>query len=117
MNNSSVGDPRVPLAVERTLFAWIRTGLALMGFGFFVSRFGLFLREIESPRGAPLFPGGVSVVLGALFLLAGAIVNIAAAAQHGWGRGPITPTLKLAICVAAFTGVLGVALTAYVVFY
>lgn len=26
-------DPRVPLATERTLLAWIRTGLALMGFG------------------------------------------------------------------------------------
>ena len=31
------------LAAERTLLAWIRTGLALMGFGFVVARFGLFL--------------------------------------------------------------------------
>ena len=30
------------LAAERTLLAWIRTGLALMGFGFVVARFGLF---------------------------------------------------------------------------
>jgi uncharacterized membrane protein YidH (DUF202 family) len=34
------------LAAERTFLAWIRTGLALMGFGFVVARFGLFLREI-----------------------------------------------------------------------
>jgi uncharacterized membrane protein YidH (DUF202 family) len=27
------------LAAERTLLAWIRTGLALMGFGFVVARF------------------------------------------------------------------------------
>ncbi|HWC76143.1 MAG TPA: DUF202 domain-containing protein, partial [Blastocatellia bacterium] len=26
-------DPRVQLAAERTLLAWIRTGLAMMGFG------------------------------------------------------------------------------------
>jgi putative membrane protein len=32
------------LAAERTLLAWIRTGLALMGFGFVVARFGLFLQ-------------------------------------------------------------------------
>ena len=40
-------DPRVYLAAERTFLAWIRTGLSLMGFGFVVARFGLFLREME----------------------------------------------------------------------
>ena len=30
------------LAAERTLLAWIRTGLALMGFGFVLARFALF---------------------------------------------------------------------------
>jgi len=34
------------LAAERTLLAWIRTGLALMGFGFVVARFGLFLQQL-----------------------------------------------------------------------
>jgi uncharacterized membrane protein YidH (DUF202 family) len=35
------------LAAERTFLAWIRTGLALMGFGFVVARFGLFLTELQ----------------------------------------------------------------------
>src|SRR5579871_5674308 len=35
------------LAAERTLLAWIRTGLALMGFGFVVARFGIFLQEFQ----------------------------------------------------------------------
>ncbi len=35
------------LAAERTLLAWIRTGLALMGFGFIVARFGLFLKQLQ----------------------------------------------------------------------
>jgi putative membrane protein len=38
-------DPRVYFAAERTLLAWIRTGLALMGLGFAIARFGLFIRE------------------------------------------------------------------------
>ena len=43
-------DPRVYFAAERTLLAWVRTGLAMMGFGFVVARFGLFLREIAAMR-------------------------------------------------------------------
>jgi putative membrane protein len=34
------------LANERTFLAWLRTSLALIGLGFVVSRFGLFLREL-----------------------------------------------------------------------
>jgi putative membrane protein len=42
----SAADPRIYMAAERTFLAWIRTGIAFMGFGFVVARFGLFLREI-----------------------------------------------------------------------
>jgi len=38
------GDPRTVLANERTFLAWLRTGVALMAFGFVVSKFNLFLR-------------------------------------------------------------------------
>lgn len=41
-------DPRTSFAAERTFLAWIRTGLGLMGVGFAVARFGLFLREMRS---------------------------------------------------------------------
>ena len=40
------------LAAERTFLAWLRTGLALMGFGFVVDRFGLFLRQLEAEHRA-----------------------------------------------------------------
>jgi len=39
-------DPRVYFAAERTMLAWLRTGIAIMAFGFVVARFGLFLRLI-----------------------------------------------------------------------
>jgi hypothetical protein len=37
------------LAAERTFLAWIRTGIALMGCGFVVARFGLFLGFAQKP--------------------------------------------------------------------
>ncbi|XGV98017.1 MAG: YidH family protein [Leptolyngbya sp. BL-A-14] len=35
-------------ANERTFLAWLRTAIALIGFGFAIARFGLFLRELQS---------------------------------------------------------------------
>jgi putative membrane protein len=45
-------DPRVFFAAERTLLAWQRSSLALMGFGFVIERFSLFLAVLrrESER-------------------------------------------------------------------
>ena len=78
MGSNSSEDPRVRFAIERTLLAWVRTGLALMGFGFVVARFGLFLREIEAVRqAAPLkAPTGLSLWIGTALILLGVLVNL-----------------------------------------
>jgi putative membrane protein len=35
-------------ANERTFLAWLRTSLALIGFGFAIARFSLFLRQLQA---------------------------------------------------------------------
>ena len=44
-------DPRVFFAAERTLLAWVRTGLGVMALGFVVERFGLFLALVGLQSG------------------------------------------------------------------
>jgi putative membrane protein len=76
-------DPRVYFAAERTMLAWIRTGLAMMGFGFVVARFGLFLRELAVARGEVLpGTGGGSLWAGTALVILGVLVNVYAAAAH-----------------------------------
>ena len=38
--------PNDHLANERTMLAWIRTAIAIMGFGFLVVKFSLFLQQL-----------------------------------------------------------------------
>ena len=69
------------LAAGRTLLAWIRTSIALMGFGFVVARFGLFLQRLQFLEHVPTAPShGISRWFGAALIVAG-IVTIVVATQ------------------------------------
>jgi putative membrane protein len=73
-------DPRVLFAAERTLLAWQRSAIALMGFGFVVERFGLFLQMVahQPESGAQR---SFSLGTGVLLLILGAAVALISARQ------------------------------------
>ena len=109
------------LALERTFLAWVRTGLALMGFGFVVARFGLFLRELQTlPQASSSGSTGPSVWFGTALILLGVIVNVLAAFRHRQlvrkldrGEVPQARSLWSNAAVALILALIGVAMAVY----
>lgn len=64
------------LANERTFLSWIRTGVAIMAFGFVVSKFSLFIRQLSVLTGHQLIFGfkGYAMFTGSIILLIGAVI-------------------------------------------
>jgi putative membrane protein len=80
-----MSDPRVFFASERTLLAWVRSGLTVMGLGFVVARFGLFLRYMalsRMPAGTPMPRHWVSNGVGIFLLLLGSALIVGAWSNH-----------------------------------
>ncbi|MDQ2862441.1 MAG: DUF202 domain-containing protein, partial [Bacteroidota bacterium] len=64
------------LANERTFLAWIRTSIALMGFGFVIVKFAIFIRQITIALGekALVSGKGYSAIIGVVMVALGAII-------------------------------------------
>jgi putative membrane protein len=115
-------DPRVFFAAERTFLAWIRTGLALMGFGFVVARFGLFLREIAAVQGGPLPSPGFSRWFGIGFIALGVLLTAGALAMHiatvrrlNRGEPFVGRPTWLGVALAVLLVIVGILMSAYLV--
>ncbi|HWB10447.1 MAG TPA: DUF202 domain-containing protein [Pirellulales bacterium] len=115
-------DPRIRFAAERTLLAWLRTGLALMGFGFVVARFGLFLRELAAVHEVSGTSHGWSLWVGTGLVVIGVVVTALAALQHrhllrrlNRRQSYEPPRWSLGLAVAVLFIVIGLVMAAYLI--
>lgn len=110
-------DPRFLQANERTLLAWIRTGLTLMGFGFVVARLSVWL-QLEQPQRDN---GSMGSWLGITIIALGTACHVIAAARFVTARKAIItgrekqPGARGPVAVAAAIAVLGIASIVYIV--
>jgi inner membrane protein YidH len=109
---------RMHQANERTMLAWIRTGIALMAFGFAIERFAVFMRQFAALGATrPLTPSLGSTWVGASLVALGMLANLLATVRYAQIRraiergniGAPSPTLVYALGITAT--LIGLAMT------
>lgn len=115
-------DPRVVLAAERTLLSWMRTGLALMGFGFVVARFGWFLREMAAVGEHEPDPGseaslwiGTGLVAMGIWVLVGSTLRYRRYLRAVYQGNLTLPGPNMGTAVALVLSLLGLVMVAYLI--
>ena len=77
---SSLQDPRVLFAAERTLLAWIRTSLTFIMFGFLIERSGLLLEILSTNQ--TMLNTELTFWLGLAFIVLGVFSGLYAGTQY-----------------------------------
>jgi putative membrane protein len=111
------------LANERTFLAWVRTGVAVVVFGFAIGRFAIAIRQWMQMEGnGHVIPtSGFSVWFGTAAIIAGVLVCLAGLVRYRRTReqinsGNFEPAGFIIDLVGIVTALFGLALAAYLVY-
>jgi inner membrane protein YidH len=109
------------LANERTFLAWVRTGAAIVVFGFAIGRFSIAMRQLAAFSGHPVRTAGVSVWMGAASIVAGVVLVFAGMVRYRKTReqleaGTFQPAGFVVDLVTVLTVLFGLALAGYLIY-
>ncbi|HET7891643.1 MAG TPA: DUF202 domain-containing protein [Candidatus Sulfotelmatobacter sp.] len=109
------------LANERTFLAWVRTGAAIVVFGFAIGRFAIAMRQLTALQGHPVRTVGMSVWIGSITIVAGLALVVAGLVRYRKTRVQLDaenfePAGFVLDLITAVTVVFGLVLAGYLVY-
>jgi len=109
------------LANERTFLAWVRTGAAIVVFGFAIGRFSIALRQLTALEGHPVHRSGISVWMGATSIILGVLLVLAGLVRYRKTRvrldqGTFEPAGFVLDLVTILTVLFGLVLAGYLIY-
>ena len=118
---SNADRARDHLANERTFLAWVRTGAAIVVFGFAIGRFAIALRQLTALEGHPIRRSGLSVWMGASSIVLGVLLVVAGLfryrqTRHRLEQGKFEPAGFVLDLVTVLTVLFGLVLAGYLIY-
>jgi putative membrane protein len=109
------------LANERTFLAWVRTGAAIVVFGFAIGRFSIAMRQLTALQGHPVRTAGISVWMGSFTIVAGVMLVVAGLVRYRKTRaqldsGTFEPAGFVVDLITVLTVVFGLVLAGYLIY-
>ena len=119
--NGDSSRARDHLANERTFLAWVRTGVAVIIFGFAIGRFAIAIRQLAAIQGTTLRTPELSVWFGTIAMIAGVLLTLAGLLRYRRTRarlesGTFEPAGFVIDLVGVLTAFFGLLLAGYLVY-
>jgi putative membrane protein len=120
-SESNPNRARDHLANERTFLAWVRTGAAIVVFGFAIGRFSIALRQLTALQGHPVHRSGLSVWMGATSIILGVLLVVGGLFRYRKTRerldqGTFEPAGFVLDLVTLLTVLFGLVLAGYLIY-
>ena len=121
VENANPNRARDHLANERTFLAWVRTGAAIVVFGFAIGRFSIAMRQLTALQGHPMRTAGFSVWMGSGSIVAGVMLVVAGLVRYRKTRTQLDsdsfePAGFVLDLITILTVVFGLVLAGYLIY-